>query len=122
MEFTHTQADVDAAKNAGSTEGQAAGRKAERARFAAILNCEEAKGRGTLALQIASETELEPDQAKKLLAAAPLENNGTANPLAAAMAGVPNPNVGAGAGGDTDEAAEAAKTVAAYRAAMGVTK
>lgn len=115
MEFTHTQADVDAAKTAGSADG----RKLERARFAAILNCEEAKGRGALAVSIAGTTELEADQAKAILAAAPVENQGAANPLAGAMAGVPNPAVGAGGGAELDEVGEVAAIVAAGNRARG---
>lgn len=74
-------------------------RKAERARIAAITGCEEAKGRETLAAHLANETDMTPEQAKAALAVAPKNASGS-NPLAAAMAGVKNPDVGAAAGGD----------------------
>lgn len=110
------QADaVSAAKVAGITEGKTL----ERARFAAILGCEEAKGRPALALELATTTELEAEAAKKLLSKAALETKTESNPLADAMAKVPNPKVGAGGGGDLDEAGEVAAIVAAGKAARG---
>ena len=86
---------------AGKKEGVVEGAKAERARITAIFNLEEAKGRTNLARTIALETDTAPEQAQKLLAAAPVETKN--NALAGAMAGVKNPNVGADAG-DGDSA------------------
>ncbi len=65
---------------------------AERTRIAAITGSDEAKGRSQLASHIAFNTAMSADDAKKLLAASPKEAG--ASPLAAAMAGVPNPAVG----------------------------
>lgn len=72
-------------------------RKAERERVAAIIGCEEAKGREQLAQHVASNTDLSVEQAKAMLNAAPKTSSVT-NPLAAAMAGVKNPEVGSAAG------------------------
>jgi signal peptide peptidase SppA len=117
MEFTHTLVDVNAAKESGVGEG----RKLERARWAAILGCDEAKGRGNLALTIAGESDMDVEGARKILAAAPVQTETKGSPLAGAMALVPNPKVGADGGDDADDAAaEARKTVAAYKAAQGV--
>lgn len=88
-------------------------RKAERKRIGAIMYSDAADGRQAQALAIALETDIDPTQATKLLEATPKEQNQPPNPLASAMAGVQNPDVGAdGAVGDQDEsAAEAAKIV-----------
>lgn len=85
------------------------GRKAERERIRAILGCEEAKGRERLAQTIALETDTEPEQAQKLLAAALLESKNT---FAEAMARVRNPEVGADADNPDDEAAEVRRILA----------
>lgn len=70
---------------------------AERARASAIMSCEEAQGRAKLAQELVTQgTEVEA--AKKILAVASKEN--AASPLDRAMAGVNNPNVGAG--GESD--------------------
>jgi signal peptide peptidase SppA len=79
------------------------GRTVERERIRAILGCEEAKGRESLARTIALETDSEPEQARKLLAAAPVESR---NSFAEAMARVKNPEVGADADNPENEAAE----------------
>lgn len=100
------------APEASATEA----RNAERARIQGILNCEEAKGRETLANHLAMETSMSADDAKKLLAAAPKAEGKPAannNGFAAAMNASQHPNVGAdtsaaaeGANGATDPAAQ----------------
>jgi signal peptide peptidase SppA len=67
----------------------------ERQRIAAILNCEEAKGREQLAQTLALETNHTVEAAKKLLSAAPTAPK--ANPLEAKMATIANPAVGVSA-------------------------
>ena len=79
------------------------GRKGERERIRAILACEEAKGRETLARTIALETDMELEAARKLLAAAQPESK---NSFAEAMARVKNPEVGADAENPESETAE----------------
>jgi capsid assembly protease len=68
-DFTHTQADVDAAKASGATLGA----KEERSRIAAILGCDEAKGKQTLAAHLAFKTDGSLDDAKGLLVVAAAE-------------------------------------------------
>jgi len=86
-----------AAKAEGIAEGTAAGKtegaKAERERIGAILSCEEAKDRGTLAAHLALKTDNSLDSAKALLAAAPKQAAGS--PFLAAMDALKNPQVGA---------------------------
>ncbi len=115
---------MNAAKEAGLAEGRKAGREAERARFAAILGCEEAKGRQVLALSLASESDMEVEAAKKILAASPVAVEKKGGAFEQAMAATPNPKVGAGGegGGGDDAAEESKKTLAAYYGAMGVKK
>lgn len=79
--------------NAATETQLSEARKAERARVSGILALEEAKGRETLANQIATNTELTVDQAKAMLAAAP--KVGAANALQEAMESTTNPKVGA---------------------------
>lgn len=66
-----------------------------------ILGCDEAKGREAQANVFAFKTDLAVDQVKQLLAAAPVSAPAQAaaapNAFEVAMAGTPNPNVGAGA-------------------------
>jgi capsid assembly protease len=66
--------------------------KTERARIAGILSLEEAKGREALARTLALESEMTADQAKKILASAPVAG-APANLLATAMTGIANPAV-----------------------------
>ena len=87
----------------------AAGRKGERERVRAILGCEEAKGRESLAQTIALETDTDPEAARKLLAAAQPESK---NSFAEAMARVKNPEVGADAENPASEAAEVKRILA----------
>lgn len=96
----------------------------ERARISAILSSEEAKGRTDLASHLAFSTDMGADEAKTLLAKAPVAAAAApaapVNGFAAAMAEVKNPAVGAdvNAGAKTDEqkATElASQIVTAYR-------
>lgn len=89
---------------------------AERTRIAAILGCDEAKGRTKLAQHLAMETTTDVEAARKLLSNAAQEGSAPANPLAVAMSQVPNPAVGAAgavAGGEEDAESMAAR-IASY--------
>jgi hypothetical protein len=86
-------------------------RSQERQRIDAIVNCDEAKGRETLARTLALETNQSVDAAKKLLAAAPVASK--TNALEARMAELPNPKVGvSGDAQDDTPAGEAARVLA----------
>ncbi|MBR1150099.1 S49 family peptidase [Bradyrhizobium sp. JYMT SZCCT0428] len=107
---------------AGKLEGAKEGTSAERTRISAILSSDEAKDKSDLANHLAFSTDMTADAAKGILAKAPAQAAAAAqvNPLAAAMAGVTNPDVGAdaNAGAQTDEqkaAAMASAIVGAYR-------
>lgn len=99
---TLTPDQLAALKAAAHAEGLKAGAQAERTRIGAILTADEAKGRAQLAQTFALESDLPPETAKKLLAASPVVAAAAAkaDPLAAAMAGISNPNLGAAGGGD----------------------
>lgn len=94
------------ARAAGKAEGQTvaaedaakAARLAERARISAITSHAEAAGRDKLAAHLAHKTDISVDDAVAMMAAAPKETPpAVGNTFAAAMAGVPNPRVGADA-------------------------
>ena len=111
-----TQADLDAAR----TEGASQGAKAERERTAAILGHEAAKGRTDLAHQCIS-TGLTVDQAAAILGAAPkapAAQAGAGNPFAQHMAALGNPNV-TGTEPSQEDAAPAA-VAASWDAAFGI--
>ena len=115
-----TQADVARARAEGATAGQAEGAKAERTRIGAILTHAEAAGREAQARTLALETDLNAEQAAKVLASSPKSAAAPANAFAAAMATTANPKVGAEAGTDDgvgDEQAEAQRCVALYQGA-----
>lgn len=78
----------------GKAEGTRLGTEAERARIAGILAHAEATDRRALAEHLAFKTGNSVDDAVALLLAAP-KATGTTNLLAAAMAKVPNPAIGA---------------------------
>ena len=108
---------------------QAEARTGERTRIAAILRAPEAAGRGNLAQALAFDSDMAPEAATKLLGTAAQEQPAgkpaaaTTSPLAAAMATVPNPPVGATAGGaaaDDSPEALAASAIALARSAQGV--
>lgn len=125
--------------NAGTTQttDQAAldkaasdARVAERARMSGILNCEEAKGRETMANHIAMNTTMSVDDAKQMLAAAPKAAATTAaapapNPFQQAMNAGGTPAVGAdgsaggGAQGQPSSQDLAAQILADQHAATG---
>lgn len=90
---------------------------AERSRIAAILSCEESKGRELQAQTLALETDLNADQAAKILASAPItESKPTAqNGFIAHMNGMRNHAVGTGAepNDETDSEDAEAKAVLA---------
>ncbi len=98
--------------------------KAERARIQGITSCEEAKGRESLANHLAFNTTMSADEAKVLLAAAPKGESKPAaavNPLAAAMAGSKQPNVGADSqAAAQDEQQSGAQGILAAARAAGV--
>lgn len=80
-------------------EARSAGAAAERARIAAILQSDEAKGREAQALHVALQTDMAADAARSLLATFPEVAAGS--PLERAMAGDPLPMVGAGSDSPT---------------------
>lgn len=94
-EFTQQQ--LDAAKAEGHAAGFAEGVKAERTRIAGILNCEAVEGRAGLAATLALETDMDAEQAAKVLAASPVaELKASKTDFEQAMDSEPNPDVGAG--------------------------
>lgn len=102
---TAVDAAVAAANSANATATATAvaeAKTAERARVASITGSDEAKGRETLANHIAMNTDMTVDDAKKMLAAAPLAAAAPAateaSPFETAM-DVNNPEVGAAAAG-----------------------
>lgn len=110
----------------GASEAEVAQRVAEarteeRNRIAAILRAPEAAGRTGLAHALAFDSDMAPDAASRLLAAAAQEARPTppegASPLARAMAGAPNPNVGADAS-QPAAAADDAQAIAANAIAL----
>ncbi len=101
-----------AAPPVDSAAVESSARKTERERLAAILGAPEAKGREELARTLATETDLSVEAAKKILAAAPAAAALGVNPLASAMAQVPNPTVGADTGSENDVTAEVQRIVA----------
>lgn len=88
-------------------EGRAEGVTAERARAQAILTSAEAEGRGELAQHLAFAGDMPAEEAVAMLSKSPKATAPKADPLAAAMAGVQNPQVGADAdiAGDKDPVA-----------------
>jgi capsid assembly protease len=110
-----TAEQLAAERAAGLAEGQAAASTqaaasatAERERVAGILGHAEADGRRKLAEHLAFKTSNGVDDAVALLAASPKESAAPANPLAAAMTGVPNPKIGADATASAEAPAAAA--------------
>ena len=77
----------------------------ERQRIAAILNCEEARGREDLARVLALETDHTLDEAKKILSASPVAQK--ANALEARMAALHNPKVGVAGDAQQDDSPQA---------------
>ena len=84
------------AEASNSAKGEAV--KSERARVQAILGHAESAGREELAKTLAFTTDMAPEAAAAILAAAPkAEAKPAGNPLEAAMSGGENPKVGADA-------------------------
>ena len=113
-----TRADVDQARQQGAAEQQQ--------RIAGILNCEDAKGRESLANHIAFNTSMSADEAQKMLAASPKQSaeapaapNG--NRLASAMEPDTNKTVGVDGGdaGADDSKKGASRLLAARQKAGG---
>lgn len=117
-----TTAQLDAARAEGNATGHKAGATNERARVGAILNSPEAAGRTKLAHHLAFNTGIGAEDAIATLsaaeavsAAAPSAANpldAPANLLAAAMAGVADPKLGASLDPLKPEGADAPKTAA----------
>lgn len=130
-----TQADLEAARAAGKTEGEQSTRAAvqaeaegktkaqveeaatkaaaeAQARVAGILGHGEAQGRDALAKHLAFKTTSSVDDAVAMLATAPKAMAEKVNPLAAAMGKIDNPKVGTGAveGGGEEPTADALAT------------
>lgn len=98
------------------SDGRAEGVASERTRIAAILDSDEAKGRGKLAGHLAFKTNTTADDARALLAAAAVDAPST-TPLAAAMQGVPNPQLGVDPGrNEGTEAVAKISSAAIYNA------
>ena len=85
---------------AGLGEAGKASITAERERIGVILRHDEAKSRTELAHKLAFETSMSPEDAAGLLAAAPKTSAKSSDPLAAAMAKEPEPDIGADLPGD----------------------
>ena len=85
----------DKQPDVGAIKAQAL--KDERARIQAILGCEEAKGREGLARHLALETDMDPEVARKALAAAPAAAAApveSSDQLGERMKALGNPKVG----------------------------
>lgn len=110
--------DVAAAfRKEGEVTGQAAGITAERTRIQGILAHAEAEGRNDLAQEMAFNTDMSAQAAALLLAKSPkaaAPQQPKTDPLAAAMANVKNPAVGA----DTDTSGEDTVEAAVARSAQ----
>lgn len=131
-EAAATAAAAQAATDAAATQAAAvsnaaqAAQVAERARIAAIQDSDEAKDKPALARHLALSTDMTAEAARAILKAAAPETapaKPAGNPLAAAMDGVDQPNVGGGTG-STAAAGATAQTpaqriIAAQRAATG---
>jgi len=104
----------------------AAAVKADRERMSAIMSCDEAKGKSTLANHLALKTDMSVEQAKAVLAAAAPEQKQEAakaadNPFNAAMDATKQPEVGAGGDGGQGDGNQsvASRILAAQEAVTG---
>ena len=112
--------DTVAADQATRTEAATA----ERNRISAIMGCDEAKGRDSLANHLAFKTDMSVDDARVLLAAAAVtpataSTDDDADPLTAAMAVVEQPQVGASAGDPEVELSAVDRLTGDYAKASG---
>lgn len=115
-ESAFTQQDIDRARAEGHAAGRAEGVEAEHARMAGILGCVEAKDRPQAAQLLAAQREIGVDTAQKVLAKMPAEPKRGAG-FDVAMGQLANPDVGADAAADPDDAqAEVARTIKVHRA------
>lgn len=85
----------------------------ERQRIAAILNCEEARGREELARVLALDTDHNLATAKKILQASPVSGKSN-NALERRMAQITNPTVGVSADEETNTAQAEASRILAF--------
>lgn len=98
-----TSAEQLAAQASATAEARTAGATDMQTRIKAIQACAEAEGREQLASHLAFNTAMGVEEAQALLAAAPkATEQAAANALAAGMAAVDNPNVGADAANTAD--------------------
>lgn len=107
MDLTQLKAEHSAVYQAAFDEGKnsinaSAIIQDERTRISGILNCEAAKGREAQAITMALETDLNAEQAAKILASAPIGANEpkAQDGFVAHMDKLKNPNVGTGANQD----------------------
>jgi capsid assembly protease len=80
-EFTHTQAQIDAARAEGHAQGLQAGATAERTRITGIMSSEAAAGREATAKEFALSTNMSAEDALRVLATVPVSGNLSAKVL-----------------------------------------
>jgi signal peptide peptidase SppA len=117
MSTNENTPDAAAANAAASQEAVQKAVEQERQRTAAILSCEEAKGRETLAQTLVANG-IAADVAKTILAAAP-KAEPAANTFNAAMEATGSPNVGNGAEGSSSEPSISDRILRNFAAATG---
>lgn len=114
---------AEASTQAAAASAAQEARTSERARVAGILGCDEAKGRETLASHLATKTDMSLEQAKEMLAVAPVAQAAPAqsanNAFEAAMANTPNPQVGADAASGVQGDSPVAAILGDFKAATG---
>lgn len=116
--------EADLEEDEEETPAARAARRRERRRCAAILGSREAAGRVPLACSLAFDTNLSPNAARKVLAAAPREGFGGSSPLSAAMRQVRSPKLGPGgdAAAPRSEAELASQVIATHRRLRGANR
>lgn len=131
MSTTANAQPVASASSPVNTDQQMAdARKCERERISAIIGCEEAKGKSTLANHLALNTQVSVDDAKAMLAVAAVEQAAAPKPtetnhFAQAMNSTQNPNVGSDQSLNSDQSVglegptQAQKMLMDYQAATG---
>lgn len=107
------------AREAGRAEGESAGITSERARIAAILDSEEAKGREKQARYFAFKTSMAPDEARSALSEAPVAQAPKAPTLLDEMKGVEQPALGADGGRDASQTSDFDKGAAEAKRLLG---
>ncbi len=111
---------VAAARSEGRADGERAGASAERARVAAILDHDSAKGRETLARHFAFKTEMKAEDAQAALAAAPKETKETETGLLAEMSKINQPALGAGGGKGGSDLSDVEKGAMEAKRVLGI--